>query len=90
MATVTKLPRRASEETFNELHKLLTEEYLIKIQSGEATTADLKAAGDWLFKNDITGIAIDNSAKDRAVKKSGGKPSDYSYNKKTNTTKKKK
>ena len=29
-------------------------------------------------------------AKDRAVKKSGGKPSDYSYNKKTNTTKKKK
>ena len=51
MATVKKLPRRASEETFNELHKLLTEEYLIKIQSGESTTADLKAAGDWLFKN---------------------------------------
>ena len=34
MATVRKLPRRASEETFNELHKLLTEEYLNKIQSG--------------------------------------------------------
>ena len=62
MTTVKKLPRRASEETFNELHKLLTEEYLIKIQSGEATTADLKAAGDWLFKNDITGIVVDNSA----------------------------
>ena len=62
MATVRKLPRRASEETFNELHKLLTEEYLIKIQSGEATTADLKAAGDWLFKNDITGIVIDNGS----------------------------
>ena len=62
MATVTKLPRRASEETFNELHKLLTEEYLKKIESGEATTADLKAAGDWLFKNDITGIVIDNGA----------------------------
>lgn len=29
-------------------------------------------------------------AKDRAVKKSGGKPSDYTYNKKKNTTKKKK
>lgn len=28
-------------------------------------------------------------AKDRAVKYSGGKPSDYSYNKKTNTTRKK-
>ena len=62
MTTVTKLPRRASEETFNELHKLLTEEYLKKIESGEATTADLKAAGDWLFKNDITGIVIDNGA----------------------------
>ena len=62
MATVTKLPRRASEETFNELHKLLTEEYLIIILSGEATTADLKAAGDWLFKNDITGIVVDNGA----------------------------
>ena len=62
MTTVKKLPRRASEETFNELHKLLSEEYLIKIQSGEATTADLKAAGDWLFKNDITGIVVDNGA----------------------------
>ena len=29
-------------------------------------------------------------AKDRAVKKSGGKPSDYSYNSTKNTTKKKK
>jgi len=28
-------------------------------------------------------------AKDRAVKRSGGKPSDYSYNSKTNSTKKK-
>ena len=62
MTTVRKLPRRASEETFNVLHKLLTEEYLKKIESGEATTADLKAAGDWLFKNDITGIVIDNGA----------------------------
>lgn len=29
-------------------------------------------------------------AKDRAVKRSGGKPSDYSYNSKTNSTRKKK
>ena len=27
-------------------------------------------------------------AKDRAVKRSGGKPSDYTYNRKTNTTRK--
>tara|TARA_R100000008_G_C3561957_1_gene156757 strand:+ start:470 stop:721 length:252 start_codon:yes stop_codon:yes gene_type:complete len=58
---VTKIPRRASEDQFNELHKIVTEEFLGRIRSGEATTADLKAACDWLAKNDITGIAFDNS-----------------------------
>ena len=32
-----------------------------KIKNGEATTADLKAASDWLYKNDITGVAFDTS-----------------------------
>ena len=54
--------KRASEATFNELHTLVTEEFLARIKSGEATTADLKAASDWLAKNDITGIAVDNTA----------------------------
>ena len=54
--------KRASEATFNELHTLVTEEFLARIKSGEATTADLKAASDWLAKNDITGIAIENTA----------------------------
>ena len=58
---VTKIPRRASEDQFNELHKIVTEEFLSRIQAGEATTADLKAAADWLAKNDITGIAFDDS-----------------------------
>ena len=58
---VTKIPRRASEDQFNELHKIVTEEFLGRIRSGEASTADLKAACDWLAKNDITGIAFDNS-----------------------------
>ena len=58
---VTKIPRRASEDQFNELHKIVTEEFLSRIQAGEATTADLKAACDWLAKNDITGIAFDSS-----------------------------
>ena len=58
---VTKIPRRASEDQFNELHKIVTEEFLGRIRSGEASTADLKAACDWLAKNDITGIAFDDS-----------------------------
>jgi len=58
---VTKIPTRASEDQFNKLHKIVTEEFLSRIQTGEATTADLKAACDWLAKNDITGIAFDSS-----------------------------
>ena len=57
---VTKIPRRASGDQFNELHKIVTEEFLGRIRSGEATTADLKAACDWLAKNDITGIGFDD------------------------------
>jgi len=53
--------KRAGESQFNELHKLVTEEFLARIKAGEATTADLKAASDWLYKNDITGVAFDTS-----------------------------
>ena len=52
---------RATEQQFNELHNLITEEFLVRIKAGEATTADLKAAADWLYKNDITGIAVEGS-----------------------------
>ena len=52
---------RATEAQFNELHNLITKEFLERIKAGEATTADLKAAADWLYKNDITGIALDGS-----------------------------
>ena len=51
--------KRAGESQFNELHKLVTEEFLARIKAGEATTADLKAASDWLYKNDIIGVAFD-------------------------------
>ena len=54
--------KRASEEIFNELHNLVTNEFLARIKSGEATTADLKAASDWLSKNDITGVALESTA----------------------------
>lgn len=52
---------KASEEQFNELHNLVTTEFLNRVKSGEATTQDLKAACDWLAKNDISGVAIDGN-----------------------------
>jgi TPR repeat protein len=54
--------KKASEEQFNELHNLVTTEFLNRVKSGEASTQDLKAACDWLAKNDISGVAIDGSA----------------------------
>ena len=57
----TRAKKRATEDQFNELHGILTTEFLARIKSGEASTADLKAAADWLAKNDITGIAFDVS-----------------------------
>ena len=54
--------KKASEDQFNELHKLVTTEFLKRIKSGEATTQDLKAACDWLKSNDISGIAMEGTA----------------------------
>ena len=56
------ISKRASEETFNKLHNLVTDEFVTRIESGEATTAALKAASDWLSRNDITGIALESTA----------------------------
>ena len=53
--------KRATEAQFDELHNLITTEFLARIKSGEATTADLKAACDWLSKNDITGVALEGT-----------------------------
>ena len=52
---------KATEEKFDELHNLVTEELLTRVKSGVATTQDLKAACDWLKTNDITGIAMEGS-----------------------------
>ena len=49
---------RANEEQFNELHGLVTNELIGRIKSGTATTQDIKAAADWLAKNNITGVPV--------------------------------
>lgn len=55
------MAKRATEEQFDLLHSLVTTELIGKIQSGEATTADLRAAIEWLHKNDITGVPVEGS-----------------------------
>jgi len=55
------MTNRAKEGDFENLHNLLTQELIGRIKSGEATTADLKAACDWLKANDVTGVASESS-----------------------------
>ena len=57
--------KKAAEEKFNELHNLVTEDFLKRVKSGEASTQDLKAACDWLKANDITGVAMEGSPLDK-------------------------
>ena len=56
---------KATEDMFNELHNIVTQELLNRIKSGEATTQDLKAACDWLAKNDISGVAMEGNSLDK-------------------------
>jgi hypothetical protein len=60
--------KKAAEEKFNELHNLITEDFLKRVKSGTATTQDLKAACDWLKTNDITGVAYEGSPLDKLIK----------------------
>ena len=53
--------KRATEDQFNELHSLVTTEFLKRVKSGEASTQDLKAACDWLKTNDISGVAVEGN-----------------------------
>ena len=59
---------KATEQQFNELHGLVTEEFLSRIKKGEASTQDLKAACDWLKINDISGVAYDGNPLDKLNK----------------------
>ena len=59
------MKKKATEDQFNELHNLVTKEFLARIKSGEASTQDLKAACDWLKTNDISGVAMEGNALDK-------------------------
>ena len=62
------MKNKATEAQFNELHNLVTKEFLARVKSGEASTADLKAACDWLKTNDISGIAYEGNPLDKLAK----------------------
>ena len=62
------MKKKATEDNFNELHTLVTKEFLTRIKAGEATTQDLKAACDWLKTNDISGVAYDGNPLDKLTK----------------------
>jgi len=68
MDNVRVLPKKATEDKFNELHNLVTEDFLKRVRSGEASTQDLKAACEWLKTNDITGVAYEGSPLDKLNK----------------------
>ena len=57
--------KKATEDQFNELHSLVTNEFLQRVKSGTASTQDLKAACDWLKINDISGVAFEGSPVDK-------------------------
>ena len=59
---------KATEKQFNELHGLVTNEFLSRIKSKQATTQDLKAACDWLKADDISGVAYDGNPLDKLNK----------------------
>ena len=59
------MKKKATEDQFNELHNLVTKEFLARIKAGEATTQDLKAACEWLKTNDITGVAFKGTPLDK-------------------------
>ena len=62
------MKKKATEDQFNELHNLVTKEFLARIKSGEASTQDLKAACDWLKTNDISGVQYDGNPLDKLSK----------------------
>ena len=59
---------KAPEEKFNELHNLVTLEFLKRVKSGEASANELKAACDWLKTNDVTGVDYDGNQLDKLNK----------------------
>ena len=62
------MTKKATEDRFNHLHNLLTEELITRMESGEASAQEMKAAIEWLSKNDISGVAYEGNPLDKLTK----------------------
>tara|TARA_Y100000591_G_scaffold320950_1_gene335146 strand:- start:477 stop:728 length:252 start_codon:yes stop_codon:yes gene_type:complete len=61
MANSKKKTQMGTEEQFELLHGLVTSEFIARVKGGEASTADLRAAVEWLKINNITGVPVEDS-----------------------------
>lgn len=58
--------KKGTEAQFNELHNAVTSELLNRVRQGkDCTTGDLKAAIEWLHKNNISGVAVSGNPLDQ-------------------------
>lgn len=64
---MTEKKSKATEDQFCNLHSIVTTELINRLQSGEASTADIRAAIEWLKTNDITGTDDEGSPLDKLV-----------------------
>lgn len=64
---MTDKKKKASEDAFCDLHNMVTNELANRIRSGGASTADIRAAIEWLKTNDITGTDNEGSPLDKLV-----------------------
>jgi hypothetical protein len=62
--TTRKKATRGTEDQFNVLHRLVTEEFIARVKAGECSVQDLKAAAEWCIKNDVAAPAMEGSAID--------------------------
>jgi hypothetical protein len=69
---MARTSKRASEATLELLHNLVTEDLVQRLHDGEHTTADIRAAIEWLKVNSITGVAIDNNPLNQLSELIGG------------------
>jgi hypothetical protein len=69
---MARTSKRATEATLELLHNLVTEDLVLRLKDGEHTTADIRAAIEWLKANSITGVAVDNNPLNQLSELIGG------------------
>jgi len=53
--------QRGSSETLNKIHRLISEQLANRLESDELSTADIRAAIEWMAKNNWTGVTSSNT-----------------------------